>query len=61
MRVSVTRCTKAFRLTMPDGSRESVANPDDDRWCRAFAIQAKDIICPNYNVTRANVRFSQED
>lgn len=44
----------SFRLTFPDGSRESISG---DTWTRKTASQALDIAEHVYGYDRRNVRF----
>jgi hypothetical protein len=46
-----------WRLIMPDGSRETLTNPQEERWSRKHAARAKDMISPNYGIPRHKIRF----
>lgn len=59
MKVKVEACWSGgknyyFRLTLPDGSRESVPG---ESWTRKVASQALDLIESNYKVPRRKIRF----
>lgn len=61
MRVKVERCwngsSYSFRLTLPDGRRESIDNPSGDWWRRSDAVKAKDKLCNLYGLKRDSIRF----
>lgn len=59
MVVRVERCWGGgdkyyFRLTMPNGSRECISG---EKWTRAVASEALDLLEGVYHLPRRNIRF----
>lgn len=51
-----------FQISDPRGNvpRFNVGhNRDGDRWCRAFASEAKDYLSYFYKIPRRNIRFAR--
>ena len=61
MRVKVERCSKGFRLTMPNGGREFISYQDNhgDWWCRAYATQALNLLENVYGYARRAISFKR--
>jgi hypothetical protein len=62
MKVKVEACWSGgdnhyFRLTMPDGSRESVTPDEPMIWSRKTATEALNVLESVYHVERRKVRF----
>lgn len=58
MTILVDRCSDGtFRLTDPQGRRESISNELGDRWDRDFASQALDLYQHVYHYKRRGIRF----
>lgn len=63
MRVRVERCWTGhsdrfrFRITLPDGSVEIVADYECEGWTRKKATEALDLLENVYGIKRRNVRF----
>jgi hypothetical protein len=60
MRVKVERCFNGnrdvytYRMTLPDGRRESIRG---EQWSRSLASEAKDRLSSLYHVNRDAIRF----
>jgi len=59
MKIKVENCWSGnnnyyFRLTMPDGKRETIKS---DSWDRITASRALDLLSSVYGFKRANIRF----
>lgn len=57
MTVTVERTQTSFRLTLPDGSRESIPNPEGDYWDRKTAKAALDLLETVCGLDRRRIRF----
>lgn len=59
MRVKADMCWSGkfvCRLTLPNGSR-LVFDAPEERWCRAVAIRAKELIMAETGIRRDKIRF----
>lgn len=57
MLISVERCTKYFRLTLPCGGREFVSYRLGEFWTRAHATEALNVLQHVYGFSRKAIRF----
>lgn len=59
MIVKVERCSRYFRLSMPDGAREFISYDDryDSWWCRHYATLALNVLENVYGFNRRSIRF----
>jgi hypothetical protein len=58
MKIRVERTLTNFRLTLPNGARESVSyHGGDSWWCKSYATQALDMLVNLYGLNRSKIRF----
>ena len=58
MKIIVERCSGGnFRLTLPNGGREFIQNPEGDWWNRKNATEAKTMLCALHGFRRSSIRF----